>query len=120
MPIVKRRLNYMGTDGVQQTLHFETSSELVLRPDGTNMEDSVTKIYSDLDQMKTELIQKITADIADIVNGSPEAFNTLKEFYDWIQEHETDALSMLSSINDLKDRVTALETSGATYRLVAL
>ncbi|MCM1531934.1 MAG: hypothetical protein NC114_06640 [Ruminococcus flavefaciens] len=110
----------MGTDGVQQTLHFETSSDLVLRPDGTNMEASMATMYSDMDQMKTELLQKITSDITEIIDGSPEAFNTLKEFYDWTQDHETDALSMLASINELKTRVAALEASGATYKLVAL
>ena len=120
MPILKRRLNYNNEEGAVQTLYLETSSDMVIRPDGSTVEDMIDGLGTKLTQLKTEMTDEMTAQIAAVIADSPEAFNTLKAFYDWTQEHEMDAASMLASINDLKTRVAALEESKATYQLVAV
>lgn len=48
--------------------------------------------------------------IARIVAGADESFDTLKEIADWITTHKTDAATMNSQINTNKDDISALKT----------
>lgn len=48
--------------------------------------------------------------IAQIVAGADESFDTLKEIADWITTHKTDAATMNSQINTNKDNISALKT----------
>lgn len=48
--------------------------------------------------------------IAEIVAGAGESFDTLKEIADWITTHKTDAATMNSQINTNKDDISALKT----------
>lgn len=48
--------------------------------------------------------------IAKIVAGADESFDTLKEIADWITTHKTDAATMNSQINTNKDDISALKT----------
>lgn len=48
--------------------------------------------------------------IAQVVAGADESFDTLKEIAGWITTHKTDAASMNSQINTNKDDITALKT----------
>lgn len=48
--------------------------------------------------------------IAQIVAGADESFDTLKEIADWITTHKTDATTMNSQINANKDDISSLKT----------
>ena len=48
--------------------------------------------------------------IAEIVAGADESFDTLKEIANWITTHKTDAATMNSQINTNKDDILALKT----------
>lgn len=48
--------------------------------------------------------------IAQIVAGADESFDTLKEIANWITTHKTDAATMNSQINTNKDDISALKT----------
>lgn len=48
--------------------------------------------------------------IAEIVAGADESFDTLKEIADWITTHKTDAATMNSQISTNKDDISALKT----------
>lgn len=48
--------------------------------------------------------------IAQVVAGADESFDTLKDIADWITTHKTDAASMNSQINTNKDDIAALKT----------
>lgn len=48
--------------------------------------------------------------IAEIVAGADESFDTLKEIADWITTHKTDAATMNSQIITNKDDISALKT----------
>ena len=48
--------------------------------------------------------------IAEIVAGADESFDTLKEIADWITTHKTDAATMNSQINTNKADISALKT----------
>lgn len=63
--------------------------------------------------------------IAQVVAGADESFDTLKEIADWITTHKTDAATMNSQINTNKDDISALkakvgETSVADQIATAL
>lgn len=48
--------------------------------------------------------------IAQVVAGADESFDTLKEIADWITTHKTDAATMNSQINTNKDDIAGLKT----------
>ena len=48
--------------------------------------------------------------IAQIVAGADESFDTLKEIAEWITTHKTDAATMNAQINTNKDDITSLKT----------
>lgn len=53
MAILKQRLAKRQDDGSFIPVHLETSSDLVLRPDGTNMEASVTTILAEVESLSS-------------------------------------------------------------------
>lgn len=56
-------------------------------------------------------VKKAVSDaVAAIVNGAPEARDTLKEISDWIDGHASDAASMNSQIKTNKEDITKLKT----------
>lgn len=56
-------------------------------------------------------VAKQVADaVAGIVNGAPEAYDTLKEISDWIEAHPDSVAEINSAIKDNKDAIDALET----------
>lgn len=56
-------------------------------------------------------VKKAVADaVAQIVNGAPEAYDTLKEISDWISSHASDAATMNSQIKTNKEDITKLKT----------
>lgn len=56
-------------------------------------------------------VKKAVADaVAQIVNGAPEAYDTLKEISDWISSHASDASAMNSQIKTNKEDITKLKT----------
>lgn len=118
MAILKRRLNYNNADGSADTLHLETSSDMVVRSDGGSVETKLQSLDTDLQAIPAQIEEKATQIVSSIVSDSPEAFRTLKAFYDWTQDHETDAAEMLSKINNLLTRVAVLEAHKAAFGLI--
>lgn len=56
-------------------------------------------------------VKKAVSDaVASIVNGAPEAYDTLKEISDWISSHASDAAGMNSQIKTNKEDITKLKT----------
>lgn len=56
-------------------------------------------------------VKKAVADaVAQIVNGAPEAYDTLKEISDWVSSHASDAATMNSQIKTNKEDITKLKT----------
>ena len=52
--------------------------------------------------------KKVSDAIAGILDGAPEAYDTLKEISDWISSHGSDAASMNSQINTNKEDIAKL------------
>lgn len=56
-------------------------------------------------------VKKAVSDaVASIVNGAPEAYDTLKEISDWISSHASDAAGMNSQIKTNKEDIGKLKT----------
>ena len=58
-------------------------------------------------------------EVAKIVNGADESFDTLKEIADWISGHKTDAASMNSAIKALEDICKGIGGEGEKATVVA-
>ena len=73
--------------------------------------DLVTALtpYAKSDDVTAEII----AEIAKVVAGAPESFDTLKEMADWIAHHEDDATAMNSAIQKNKTDIETLQTDKA-------
>lgn len=120
MPILKRRLNY-NNSGVEQTLHLETSADMVQRSDGSSVEDAIANLDAVLGQINAALAvlngtgegsvsKSIIDKISAVVAGAPERLDTLKELADWIDSHETDAATMNSKIIGNSAAIEALQS----------
>lgn len=63
------------------------------------------------DETTVGSVKKTVADeVAKIVAGAPESFDTLKEISDWISGHADDAAAMNSAIQTNSSAITALQT----------
>ena len=58
-------------------------------------------------------------EVAKIVDGAPESFDTLKELSDWISTHGNDATAMNSAIAKLQDIVAGIGGKGEKATVVA-
>ena len=81
-----------------------------LRGDGTwaNPTETVQTTLNNLigtDTGKT-IRQIAISEISNLVNGAPEAFDTLGEIYDWINTHDT-----IIDVEDATERLEAVETA---------
>lgn len=60
---------------------------------------------------QAEVEKIVTDEVAKIVAGAPEDFDTLKEMSDWISSHEESAASMNSAIQTNASNISALDTN---------
>ena len=58
-------------------------------------------------------------EVAKVVNGAPESFDTLKELSDWISTHGTDATAMNTAITKLQGIVAGIGGEGEKATVVA-
>lgn len=86
------------SDITSNTKRIEANETAISTLNGTG-DGSVKKAVSD--------------EIAKVVAGAPEDFDTLKEMSDWISTHETSASAMNSQIQDNKSAITILQTNKA-------
>ena len=67
------------------------------------LETAMANVYTKSEvYTKTETDGVVASKVAEIVNGAPEDFDTLKEMSDWISTHADSAATMNSDIQDLK------------------
>ena len=57
--------------------------------------------------------EQVNARVAEVINGAPEAFDTLKEIADWIGTDTTGAAQMATDITALKNALSGYISSGA-------
>lgn len=128
MAVLRQRVSKRMDDGSFKPVHFETSSEIVMRPDGSSVESTVSKVVDDVTAIESKLSPsginaapanhthtaadvgalpadtvipsktsqlvndsnytttatvdaKISAAVADMIDGAPEDYDTFKEVY---------------------------------------
>ena len=105
--------HYNETTKEDSSIHLQTSSDIVLRPDGSSVEDALSSVTSDVNKLTSDsgegsIKQAVADGISSIVAGAPESLDTLKEMSDWIQTHENDASAMNSRITKNTNDIAAL------------
>lgn len=105
--------HYNETTKEDSSIHLQTSSDIVLRPDGSSVEDALNSVTSNVDKLTSDsgegsIKQAVADGISSIVAGAPESLDTLKEMSDWIQTHENDASAMNSRITKNTNDIATL------------
>lgn len=93
-------------------------------PDGyAGVKADVTKLVGTdkgEDGRANKTVREIASEeVAKIVNGAPEAYDTLKEVSDWISTHGTDAATMNTQIGENKAAIEKLNGTAETVGSVA-
>lgn len=76
---------------------------------GLSTEDFTTAHKTSLEGLDTNISNKINTAIATVVDGAPDAFNTLKEIADWIEGDGVTATELSASIAGKVDKPTVAE-----------
>lgn len=94
-------------NGKAPTTHSHAQSEI------TGLSDALSNRPTN-----TEMNTAISTAITNLVNGAPEAYNTLKELADYIAEHEDVAEALTASVGNKADKntVEALQTTLSTLQ----
>lgn len=118
MSNVKNVILKKKIEGVVWDLMVKTNSELVYTPEGKTVQTVLTEILASLDN-KVEQSAIDTA-ISNLVDGAPEAYNTLKEISDYISTHKDEYTALQTLVgdkvtkSDYDTKMTALDTAIST------
>lgn len=63
--------------------------------------------------------EEVNARVAEVINGAPEAFDTLKEIADWIGTDTTGAAQMATDITDLKATLTGYTKTDTVQKAIS-
>lgn len=109
MEIIKRILRHINIDtGVQEALYFQTSSDLVKRDDGTDVEASLVAVAQKLENLQTTLTT-LTTQIQELEENAAARQVILTALQEASQSHDT-ALSTLNT------KTATLEESSTTQQ----
>ena len=109
---------YKKADGTVGWAVPDTSTVSGLQTAVANLQTDVSDLQTDV-AANTAAIEvlngskttkgSVAYQIAEIVAGAPEAYDTLKELADWIATHGTEAAAMNTAITENTEAITALE-----------
>lgn len=120
--MAKEYLDYAGLKQYDEAIKtyianhsVETYDDSALQADITDLQSMDATLVGDLNALKalvgdTAVADQISAAVSAVVNGAPEAFDTLKEVADWIAEHGNTAADLISVVADQGEQIAALDT----------
>ena len=79
----------------------------IVNPRLKNVEETVSVLNADVDT-EGSVKHLVTTEIAKVVDNAPETFDTLKEIFEWTEEHGTDVLEMNTAIKSNADALELL------------
>lgn len=82
--------------GARQLIHPETNETAVLLEDGTTLKAKLVELSGHLAEAKTYADQKLT----ELVNGAPEAYDTLLEIANKLNDNDDQVAAMLQTIGE--------------------
>lgn len=95
----------------QTDLDAALAAVIEAKAEKTDLSALGAKVTTLIGSDASKSVRAISAEeVAKIVAGAPESYDTLKELADWLSEHETDAASMNSAIQGNKSEIAALKT----------
>lgn len=104
-----------NVDGVKESLkQLENSLNAAIANEAQTREEDISRLNDAVEAVK-ELVgddkvqDAINAAIAKIVDGAPDAFDTLKEISDWIAEHGEGANALIKTVAELSNKVDAVD-----------
>lgn len=120
--MAKEYLDYAGLKQYDEAIKtyianhsVEAYDDSALRADITDLQSMDATLVGDLNALKTlvgdtAVADQISAAVSAVVNGAPEAFDTLKEVADWVAEHGNTAADLISVVADQGEQIAALDT----------
>ena len=79
----------------------------IVNPRLKNVEETVSVLNAAVDT-EGSVKHLVTSEIAKVVDNAPETFDTLKEIFEWTEDHGTDVLEMTSAIKTNADALELL------------
>lgn len=120
--MAKEYLDYAGLKQYDEAIKtyianhsVEAYDDSALQADITDLQSMDATLVGDLNALKalvgdTAVADQISAAVSAVVNGAPEAFDTLKEVADWVAEHGNTAADLISVVADQGEQIAALDT----------
>lgn len=120
--MAKEYLDYAGLKQYDEAIKAyiaahgtEVYDDSTLRADITDLQNMDATLIGDLNALKalvgdTAVADQISNAVSAVVNGAPEAFDTLKELADWVSEHGDTAANLISVVADQGEQIAALDT----------
>jgi len=93
---------------------IEQYDDSAIRGDITNLQNADANFLTELNALKllvgdTAVADQISAAVAALVNGAPNALDTLKEIADWINTHGTAAADLVSVVSEQGQKIIQIE-----------
>ena len=129
--MAKEYLDYAGLKQYDEAIKAyivahgaEAYDDSTLRADITDLQNMDATLVGDLNALKalvgdTAVADQISAAVSAVVNGAPEAFDTLKEVADWVTEHGNTAANLISVVADQGEQIAALDTKINAIRAIS-
>lgn len=120
--MAKEYLDYAGLKQYDEAIKtyianhsVEAYDDSALQADIADLQSMDATLVGDLNALKalvgdTAVADQISAAVSAVVNGAPEAFDTLKEVADWVAEHGNTAADLISVVADQGEQIAALDT----------
>ena len=112
----------VGDKTVSQQIYAKITSDLnsgtiAKGADLTALSGKVTTLIGDTEGDDTKSARTIASEeVAKIVAGADESFDTLKEIADWIATHKTDATAMNTAITALEKKLSGIAAGEGTVK----
>ena len=107
---VKNAILKAMVEGVLTDIMVKTNAENVIVTDGGVEKTLAAKLAEIINSTangitEEEVDEKIAAAVSGIIDGAPEAYDTLKEVFDYIEKHEEAATALNNAIGNKVDKV---------------
>lgn len=116
--LIKEYISKTGDSNVTEVTNaleeLRTALTAAINKETTDRQTDVERLDKAIKALETlvgkESVQKVVeAAIAEVIGGAPEAFDTLKEISDWIEEHGQGAAALIQSVSELSARVDTVD-----------
>ena len=117
---IKNYLDYEGLETYDEnikkyfTKKIESGVNSALEKEISDRKAAIEAVNADIEELKNlvgeESVKQVVDEaIKNVIAGAPEAFDTLKEIADWIEEHGEGATALLNTVKELSEKVDLVD-----------